>query len=129
MCRPTTWLRRPGFSEVDYGIQYTATLDYVVSVRVVDDENNPVANCNEDGVAGSYLLYTVLDDRSWGRKVTLSALCISGLGSKTLVVELLNGSSEYLGRAEFVLSTERDIVGQLNEAGIPSPMETATHRY
>ena len=73
---------------MDYGIQYTATLDYVVSVRVVDDENNPVANCNEDGVAGSYLLYTVPDDRSWGRKVTLSALCISGLGSKTLVVEL-----------------------------------------
>ena len=110
---------------MDDGIQYTATLDYVVSVRVVDDENN----CNEDGVAGSYLLYTVPDDRSWGRKVTLSALCISGLGSKTLVVELLNGSSEYLGRAEFVLSTERDIVGQLNEAGIPSPMETATHRH
>ena len=101
---------------MDDGIQYTATLDYVVSVRVVDDENNPVANCNEDGVAGSYLLYTVPDDRSWGRKVTLSALCISGLGSKTLV-------------AEFVLSTERDIVGQLNEAGIPSPMETATHGY
>ena len=42
------------------------TLDYVVSVRVVDDENNPVANCNEDGFAGSYLLYTVPDDRELG---------------------------------------------------------------
>ena len=83
------------------------TLDYVVSLRVVDDDNNPVANCNEDGVGGSYKLYTIPEDRGWGRKVTLSARCMSGAGSATFTIEFLNGSSELLLRAESPLGAAR----------------------
>ena len=77
------------------------TLDYVVSLRVVDDDDNPVANCNEGGVGGSYLLYTIPEDRQWHRTVTFSELCMSGAGSATLMIELLNGSSEFMRRDEF----------------------------
>ena len=83
------------------------TLDYVVSLRVVDDDNNPVANCNEDGVGGSYKLYTIPEDRGWGREVTLSARCMSGAGSATFTIEFLNGSSELLLRAESPLGAAR----------------------
>ena len=76
------------------------TLDYIVSLRVVDNDNNPVANCNEDGVGGSYKLYTIPEDRGWGREVTLSALCMSGSSGAIFTLEFLNGSSELLLRVE-----------------------------
>ena len=84
------------------------TLDYVVSLRVVDDDDNPVANCNESGVGGSYLLYTIPEDRQWHRKVTFSELCMSGASSATLMIELLNGSSEFMRRDEFMFRTVVD---------------------
>ena len=97
------------------------TLDYVVSLRVVDDDNNPVANCNEDGVGGSYKLYTIPEDRGWGRKVTLSARCMSGAGSATFTIEFLNGSSELLLRAENPLGGSLHYPGR----GIPTIGGTA----
>ena len=70
-----------------------STTDYVVSVRVVDEDNVPVEGCNQGPlVGGSFLIKTVPDSGMWNIQLeTLSQSCASGLR-----LELLNGSSEYL---------------------------------
>ena len=71
----------------------SSTTDYVVSVRVVDEDNVPVNECNQGPVVGSsFLIKTVPDSGAWSMQLgTLSQSCVSGLR-----LELLNGSSEYL---------------------------------
>ena len=104
------------------------TLDYVVSLRVVDDDDNPVANCNEGGVGGSYLLYTIPEDRQWHRTVTFSELCMSGAGSATLMIELLNGSSEFMRRDEvrFLAVVDSPATGTPTISGTAQVGETLT---
>ena len=70
-----------------------STTDYVVSVRVVDEDNVPVEGCNQGpAVGGSLLIKTVPDSGSWTMRLgTLSRSCVSGLR-----LELLNGSFDYL---------------------------------
>ena len=104
------------------------TLDYVVSLRVVDDDDNPVANCNEGGVGGSYLLYTIPEDRQWHRTVTFSELCMSGAGSATLMIELLNGPSEFMRRDEvrFLAVVDSPATGTPTISGTAQVGETLT---
>ena len=104
------------------------TLDYVVSLRVVDDDDNPVANCNEGGVGGSYLLYTIPEDRQWHRTVTFSELCMSGASSATLMIELLNGSSEFMRRDEvrFLAVVDSPATGTPTISGTAQVGETLT---
>ena len=104
------------------------TLDYVVSLRVVDDDDNPVANCNEGGVGGSYLLYTIPEDRQWHRTVTFSELCMSGASSATLMIELLNGSSEFMRRDEvrFLAVVDSPATGTPTISGTTQVGETLT---
>ena len=80
-----------------------ATTDYVVSLRVVNQDNEPVAECNKGVVGGSYLLKTV--QRRWDglgkwgfENLRISGSCTGGAGSATLVYELLNGSYQYIAR-------------------------------
>ena len=69
------------------------TTDYVVSVRVVDEDNVPVEGCNLRELGGSFLIKIVPDSGMWSWNAgTLPQRCISGLRT-----ELLNGSFEYLG--------------------------------
>ncbi len=80
-----------------------ATTDYVVSLRVVNQDNEPVAECNKGVVGGSYLLKTVQRREGglgrWGfDNLRISGSCTGGAGSATLVYELLNGSYQYLAR-------------------------------
>ena len=104
------------------------TLDYVVSLRVVDDDDNPVANCNEGGVGGSYLLYTIPEDRQWHRTVTFSELCMSGASSATLMIEVLNGSSEFMRRDEvrFLAVVHSPATGTPTISGTAQVGETLT---
>ena len=104
------------------------TLDYVVSLRVVDDDDNPVANCNQGGVGGSYLLYTIPEDRQWHRTVTFSELCMSGASSATLMIELLNGSSEFMRRDEvrFLAVVDSPATGTPTISGTAQVGETLT---
>ena len=76
------------------------TLDYVVSIRVLDGDSNPLEDCTEYGAGGSYLVYTIPDGGGWGRQVSLSQQCMRGGNDGTLTMELLNGSLEFLGRHE-----------------------------
>ena len=77
-----------------------STTDYVVSVRVVDEDNIPVEGCNQREVGGSFLIKIVPDGGGgsgrWGINLgTLTQRCVSRLR-----IEVLNGSFEYLGHVQ-----------------------------
>ena len=105
------------------------TTDYVVSLRIVDKNNAPVAGCNEGVLGGSYLVKTVLDKGNgsgqWDASVDVTGTCYVGPGSATLVFELLNASYEYLFRKYMVIRGSAPASFNDPSQGLPTISGTA----